>query len=107
MESTTNATPKWKPLNAIDRYALGVLIEKAKTTPDQYPLTVNGLVTGSNQKSNRHPLMEIEDDDVVESLDRLRMLGVVAEVQGSGRVPARVGITRTIGSLSIASRFRS
>lgn len=75
----------WKPLSAIDRRVAGVLVEKAKTTPDQYPLTVNAIVNGTNQKSNRHPQMEIDADDVSESLDRLRSLGAVTEVQGNGR----------------------
>jgi hypothetical protein len=76
----------WKPLSAIDRRVSGVLVEKAKTTPDQYPLTINAIVTGANQKSNRYPQMELDADDVSESLDRLRTLGVITEVQGSGRV---------------------
>ena len=75
----------WKPLSAIDRRVVGVLVEKAKTTPDQYPLTLNAIVTGANQKSNRHPHMELQADDVAESLDRLRTLGAITEVQGSGR----------------------
>jgi hypothetical protein len=75
----------WKPLSAIDRRVAGVLVEKGKTTPDQYPLTVNAIVNGANQKSNRHPQMEIDADDVAESLDRLRSLGAVTEVQGNGR----------------------
>jgi uncharacterized protein YceH (UPF0502 family) len=75
----------WKPISAIDRRVAGVLVEKAKTTPDQYPLTVNAVVTGANQKSNRHPQMELDADDVAESLDRLRSMGAVTEVQGNGR----------------------
>lgn len=75
----------WKPLSATDRRVAGVLVEKAKTTPDQYPLTVNAIVTGANQKSNRHPQMELDADDVAESLDRLRSQGAVTEVQGNGR----------------------
>ncbi len=66
---------------------LGVLVEKAKTTPDAYPMSLNALRAGCNQKSNRDPLMEVEEDDVQEALDRLRGLGAVAEVQGGGRVP--------------------
>ncbi|MHB1035876.1 MAG: DUF480 domain-containing protein [Pirellulales bacterium] len=78
--------PRWRPLVAIDRRVAGVLVEKAKTTPDAYPLSLNALVTGCNQKSNRHPLMELEPEDVEESLDRLRGMGAVVIVQGSGRV---------------------
>ena len=65
---------------------LGVLVEKAKTTPDVYPMSVNALCTGANQKNNRHPLMQLGPDDVEAALERLRLLGAVAEVQGGGRV---------------------
>jgi len=78
--------PRWRPLPAIDRRVLGVLMEKAKTTPEAYPMSVNAVRTGCNQKNNRYPLMELESEDVEESLARLREAGAVAEVQGSGRV---------------------
>jgi hypothetical protein len=78
--------PRWRPLNSIDRRVLGVLGEKAKTTPDSYPMSLNGVVAGCNQKSNRSPLMQLEPDQVEESLDRLRQFGAVALVEGSGRV---------------------
>ncbi len=65
---------------------LGVLGEKAKTTPDAYPMTINGLVAGCNQKSNRAPVLQLEADQVEESLDRLREFGAVALVEGAGRV---------------------
>jgi uncharacterized protein len=93
MPDLTSAPPpaepsaKWKPLPAIDRRVFGVLIEKGKTTPDQYPMSLNALVSGCNQRSNRYPQMELEPDQVQLSLDRLRLLGAVAEVQGGGRVP--------------------
>jgi uncharacterized protein YceH (UPF0502 family) len=72
---------------AIDRRIFGVLIEKGKTTPDQYPMSLNALTAGCNQKSNRYPQMDLDQEDVLRGLDRLRMLGAVAEVQGGGRVP--------------------
>jgi uncharacterized protein len=78
--------PKWRPLRSQQRRVLGVLIEKAKTTPDAYPLTLNGLVTGSNQKSNRAPQMTLTADEIQQALDELRDMGAVVEVQGSGRV---------------------
>ena len=79
--------PKWEPLSAIDRRVAGVLVEKAKTTPDAYPLSLNAICTGSNQKSNRDPQMQLEPEDVEDSLERLRAKGAVGEVQGGGRVP--------------------
>ena len=82
----TPSAPRWQPLSAIDRRVLGVLAEKAKTTPDIYPMSLNAICTGSNQKSNRDPLMQLEPADVEESLDRLRQLGAVGIIEGYGRV---------------------
>jgi uncharacterized protein YceH (UPF0502 family) len=79
--------PRWQPITAIDRRVAGVLAEKAKTTPEAYPMSVNALCSGANQKNNRYPLMDLEIEDVEESLARLRALGAVAEVHSSGRVP--------------------
>jgi uncharacterized protein len=87
-DAPTSTPPqrRWRPLNAVDRRVVGVLAEKAKTTPDIYPMSLNAICTGCNQKSNRSPLMELESDGVEESLDRLREMGAVGLVQGSGRV---------------------
>jgi len=78
--------PRWEPLSAIGRRVAGVLIEKAKTTPNAYPMSLNAIVTASNQKSNRSPVMNLEPDDVEDSLDRLRHLGAVGLIEGYGRV---------------------
>jgi len=79
--------PAWKPLTAIQRRVLGVLVEKAKTTPDGYPMSLNALVTGSNQKNNREPHTELTANQVEDALEQLRMMGAASEVYGSGRVP--------------------
>ena len=78
---------KWQALTAIQRRVAGVLVEKAKTTPDAYPLSLNAVATGCNQKSNRAPQMNVEPDDAEEALEQLRSMGAVGEVQGGGRVP--------------------
>ncbi len=85
-EAIDNASAPWQPLDALQRRVLGVLVEKAKTTPDSYPLTVNSIKTACNQKSNRKPLMDLDSDDVMATLDELREMHAVAEVQGDGRV---------------------
>lgn len=88
-EEKDSAAPqalKWQALNSRQRRVAGVLVEKAKTTPDAYPMTVNGLVAGCNQKSNRDPQMNLSADDVEQALGELRQMGAVAEVQGTGRV---------------------
>lgn len=77
---------KWRPLAARDRRVVGVLVEKAKTTPDVYPMSINAIVAGCNQKSNRFPMMELDEEKVDESLDRLKQVGAVVEVQSSSRV---------------------
>jgi uncharacterized protein YceH (UPF0502 family) len=67
---------------------LGVLVEKALTTPAQYPLTLLALVSGCNQKSNRHPVTNLDEDSVLAALDSLRGKQLVREVLLSG---SRVG----------------
>ena len=80
------ASSRRGPLDRDQRRVLGVLVEKAKTTPDNYPMTLSALVSGANQKSNRSPQMQMDEDDVLIALDALRGLGAATEVQGSGRV---------------------
>ena len=84
-EQSPVSEKKWQPLERNDRRVVGVLVEKAKTTPDSYPLTLNSLVNGANQKSNRYPQMQLDEEHVFDALERLRKLGAVAEVQGDGR----------------------
>lgn len=84
--SQPEPSPRWQPLSAIDRRVAGVLAEKAKTTPDVYPMSLNAICTACNQKSNRDPVMQLEPADVQESLDRLRELGAVGIIEGYGRV---------------------
>ena len=83
----TPATPRWSPLDAPLRRVLGVLIEKAKTTPGSYPMSVNAIVAGCNQKNNRDPITAYDDFDVEKALGALQELGVVKEIDWAGRVP--------------------
>jgi uncharacterized protein YceH (UPF0502 family) len=76
-----------RPLDANERRVLGVLIEKGKTTPDQYPLSLNALVNGCNQKSNRDPVMTLDEEQVMRAVRSLQTAGAVAEVFGSGKLP--------------------
>jgi uncharacterized protein YceH (UPF0502 family) len=80
------AERSWVPLDGRERRVMGVLVEKAKTTPDYYPLTLAALVTGCNQKSNRDPITNYDEDDVEEILHGLRKKGAVVMIEGSGRV---------------------
>jgi uncharacterized protein len=79
-------TRRWRPLESIERRVIGVLIEKAKTTPEAYPLSINALRTGCNQKNNRSPLMQLEEEQVDTACEQLRKSGALAQVQGTSRV---------------------
>jgi hypothetical protein len=81
-----DAAPQWKPIDETSRRILGVMIEKAKTTPNAYPLTLNSLTTGSNQKNNRDPVMSLEEEIVEDVCEKLREAGALVQIEGSGRV---------------------
>ena len=72
-----------RPLTAIEARVLGTLMEKARTVPDSYPLTLNSLVSGCNQKTSREPLMNATDAQAQEALDSLKLLSLVFESSGS------------------------
>lgn len=78
----TNELPQ---LSAEEIRVLGALIEKSRTTPDYYPLTLNSLVTACNQKSSRNPVVDYEQHLVQEALDALKKKGLMANVLGDGR----------------------
>ncbi|MBP90427.1 MAG: hypothetical protein CMJ64_27600 [Planctomycetaceae bacterium] len=85
-DSAESTEPKWRALDRLQRRAAGVLVEKAKTTPENYPLSLNAITSGCNQKSNRSPQMNVAAEDVEVALDELREMGVVIEIQGGSRV---------------------
>lgn len=68
---------------AVQRRVLGVLVEKALTTPAAYPLTLNALVAGCNQLSCRDPVMRLTDDEVARALRELQERQLVAEIGGA------------------------
>jgi uncharacterized protein len=75
-------------LSAIEARIIGSLIEKQITTPDQYPLSLNALVNACNQKSNREPLMQLDEATVKFAVDSLGRRHLVVEKSGFGsRVP--------------------
>lgn len=84
-EGTPYSPAPWKPLDPNQRRVLGVLIEKAMTTPAGYPMTVNAIVTGCNQKNNRDPITTLDDIDVGNALVELAEMGAVAEIDWMGR----------------------
>ena len=69
-------------LTPIEARVLATLMEKARTVPDSYPLTLNSLLLGCNQKTSREPLMELDEAQVASALDRLKALQLVRENSG-------------------------
>lgn len=71
-------------LDAVEQRILGVLLEKEKTVPDYYPMTVNAIMTACNQKSARNPIMNLDEEIVKVGIDSLRGKGLANTVAGGG-----------------------
>src|SRR5438128_2367874 len=71
-------------LNPAESRVLGVLIEKATTTPEQYPLSINALTNGSNQKNNRDPVLSLSEDEVFDAVESLREKQLVVRLDTVG-----------------------
>ena len=78
-------------LHPVEARILGALMEKERTTPEYYPLSLNGLVNACNQKSNRDPVVQYDDDTVEEGLRALREKGLLLTVTGAGSRVAKYG----------------
>jgi uncharacterized protein YceH (UPF0502 family) len=72
-------------LSLLETRVLGVLLEKERTVPDTYPLTLNALTAGCNQKTSRDPILHATDEEVQGAIDHLKGLSLVMETSG-GRV---------------------
>ena len=75
--------PLPRPLTPLEVRVLGTLMEKARTVPDTYPLSLNLVVTGCNQKTSREPVMRVTEADAQAALDDLKSLSLVIESHGS------------------------
>jgi len=74
--------------NPIEVRVLGALVEKELTTPEYYPLSLNSLVAACNQKSNRDPVMELSEDDIILAIESLRGKNLAWQLNSAGsRVP--------------------
>lgn len=71
-------------LTALEARVIGCLIEKAITTPDQYPLSLNALTNACNQKSNRDPIMDLDERTVQQTVDSLTRKHMLLEKSGFG-----------------------
>ena len=72
-----------RPLSLLETRVLGVLVEKAHTVPDSYPLSLNSLTLGCNQKTARDPVLNATESEVQSALDALKVLSLVFESSGS------------------------
>ena len=72
-------------LSPLEARVLGVLVEKQRTVPDTYPLSLNAIVAGCNQKTSRDPIMTVSDSDAQAAIDSLKGSSLVVETSG-GRV---------------------
>ena len=72
-----------RALSLLETRVLGVLVEKQHTVADSYPLSLNALVLGCNQKTARDPVIAASDSDVLGAVDELKSLSLVVEVSGS------------------------
>ena len=72
-----------RALTPLEARVLGVLVEKQATVPDTYPLSLNSLVAGVNQKTARDPVINASESDVLAAVDGLKSLSLVFETSGS------------------------
>ncbi len=84
-------------LTPVEARVLGTLMEKARTVPDSYPLTLNSLLLGCNQKSSREPLMELDEAQVAGAVDALISAGLVRSVSGGRSARYEHNFQRGIG----------
>jgi uncharacterized protein YceH (UPF0502 family) len=68
-----------RPLSLLETRVLGVLVEKQHTVPDSYPLSLNALTLGCNQKTARDPVLDATEAEVQDAVDELRVLSLVVE----------------------------
>lgn len=91
-------------LSPLEARVLGVLVEKEITVPDSYPLSLNALVAGCNQKSSREPVMSVSEGEVKDTLDGLRRRALVIESSGgrTWRYAHNVSKALALGSAELA-----
>ena len=87
--------PRLPVLSLLETRVLGVLCEKQHTVPDTYPLSLNALVAGCNQKTSRHPLIEVSEAEVQAAIDSLKGPALVMESSGGS-------VTRTAHNMGRA-----
>jgi uncharacterized protein YceH (UPF0502 family) len=89
--------PALPPLSAIEARVLATLMEKARTVPDSYPLTLNSLLTGCNQRTSRQPIMELDESQLQQALAALSPLQLVLESSGGRSLRYEHNFQRAVG----------
>jgi uncharacterized protein YceH (UPF0502 family) len=97
---TTTALPA---LSLLETRVLGVLVEKQHTVADTYPLTLNALIAGCNQKTSRDPVLSATDDEVQSTVDRLKSLSLIVESSGGRVMRYAHNVERVLGLPSQAA----
>ena len=91
------------PLSAAEARVLATLMEKARTVPDSYPLTLNSLQSGCNQKSSREPVMSLSEDEIAQAIDGLRERSLLFESSGGRAARYEHNFERAVGVPSQAA----
>src|SRR6478735_3663196 len=86
-----------RPLSLLESRVLGVLVEKAHTVPDSYPLSLNSLTLGCNQKTARDPVLAASEGDVQAAVDALKALSLAFESSGSRVARYEHNLGRALG----------
>lgn len=72
-----------RPLDVVEQRVLGALLEKERTVPSTYPMTLNGLRTACNQSSGRDPVLRLGEEEIADAIDRLKRIGLARVVHAS------------------------
>jgi len=86
-----------RPLTLVEARITAVLVEKQSTVPDTYPLSLNALTAGCNQKTARDPVMTLSEADVLAAIDELKSLSLVLEVSGHRVTRYEHNLARVLG----------
>lgn len=86
-----------RSLTPVEARVLAVLVEKQHTVPDSYPMSLNSLTLGCNQKTAREPVMNLAESEVLQALDELKAMSLVFEVSGSRVVRFEHNAARVLG----------
>lgn len=97
MNASTDSPTHTPTLSPIEARVLGSLMEKARTVPDSYPLTLNSLLLACNQKTSREPLMELDEAQVATAVDTLKGPGLVRESSGGRTMRYEHNFQRALG----------